>query len=311
MWRGKRTYVTKASIHNRKPLFAYPPFRKTMSQLGPYLSLSKRFACRYYSSVPSLPNASPHSVPFSSHDSLASFLAYARRTSLSPKSSVYIGTRYEYLCLSALTRLSFRSLTRTGGRGDRGIDLQGQWALPTLPFELPALVSCKAYKGGVGPEIIRELEGTVGRKGGVGVLVGRKEATKGVRDALRRSAVGVMWVMVEEAGSLNADSVAADAEELVGKDEQGDEQLPVARIRQILWNEKVEMMGAAGLGVGVRYFEGLSRNLEKEVCLTWRGRIWEPGVDGTRPEFASFRGLEAAKDDATISGAPNAIGQAE
>lgn len=279
-----------------------------MRQPGLHFSFSKRSACYYSSLLPALPQASPPTISSSPHHSLATFLDYARRTSLSPKSSLYVGTRYEYLCQSALTRLSFRALTRTGGRGDRGIDLQGQWALPTLPYELPVLVSCKANKGGVGPEIIRELEGTVGRKGGVGVLVGRKEATKGVREALRRSAVGVMWVMVE-ADSMETDNVVENVDKLLEKEEQGDEQMPTARVRQILWNEKVEMMGATGLGVGVRYFEGLSSNLEKEVCLTWRGRIWEPGVDGTRTEFPHLNDLEAAKNDATIPDAQNTADQ--
>lgn len=200
---------------------------------------------------------------------------------------------------------------RTGGRDDRGIDLQGQWSIPTLPFELPALVSCKANKDGVGPEIVRELEGTVGRKGGIGVLMGRKEATKGVREALRRSAVGVMWVMVEEADSMETDDGPEDIAQIPENDEQAQEQIPVARIRQILWNEKVETMGAAGLGVGVRYFEDLPGKLEKEVCLTYKGKIWKPEVDGKGRELASFNGLEtdgleAAEADATIPDAQNA-----
>lgn len=168
-----------------------------------------------------------------------------------------------------------------------------------MPYELPALVSCKANKAGVGPEIVRELEGTVGRRGGVGVLVGRKEATKGVREAVRRSAVGVMWVMVDEADSREADE---DEEgELLENEEEGDEKVPVGRVRQVLWNEKVEMMGATGLGVGVRYFEGCSGKLEKEVCLTWKGRIWEPEVDGTGPDFASFDGLALTNNDEQIT----------
>lgn len=289
-----------------------------MRRPGPYFSLSRRLSQRYSSSSASLPQTSPNLTPSTPHHSLSSFLAYARRTSLSPKSSLYIGTRYEYLCQSALTRLSFRSLVRTGGRGDRGIDLQGQWAIPTLPFELPALVSCKANKDGVGPEIVRELEGTVGLKEGMGVLMGRKEATKGVREALRRSAVGVMWVMVEEADGLGADDAAeSDVAELSENDEQVHDEIPVARIRQILWNEKVEMMGATGLGVGVRYFEDPSGSgkLEKEVCLTYKGKIWQPEMDSMRRESASFNdleiddGLEATEADTTISDAQTTAGQ--
>ena len=243
----------------------------------------KRLACNLSSFAPSTCQTPPNSNISPPHHSLATFLAHARRTSLSRKSSLYIGTRYEYLCLSALSRLSFRALTRTGGRGDLGIDLCGQWAPPTLPFELPALISCKANKGGVGPDIVRELEGTVGRRQGVGVLVGRKEATKGVREAVRRSAVAIMWVMVEEADDGREAEADADADEEgelpVNEGQEDDEKMPLGRVRQLLWNEKVEMMGATGLGVGVRYFEGESGKLGKEICLTWKGRIWEPGVD--------------------------------
>ena len=258
--------------------------------------LSKQIARHYTSSPPSCPLNPPQFITPAPHHSLATFLAHARRTSLSRKSSLYIGTRYEYLCLSALSRLSFRALTRTGGRGDLGIDLRGRWALPTLPYELPALVSCKANKGGIGPEIVRELEGTVGRRGDVGVLVGRKEATKGVREAVRRSAVGVMWVMVDE-----ADNREADEEGELLENEEDDEKVPVGRVRQVLWNEKVEIMGATGLGVGVRYFEGWSGKLEKEVCLTWKGRIWEPEADGMESKFTSFDGLTSTKNDEQIT----------
>jgi hypothetical protein len=144
---------------------------------------------------------------------------------------------------------------------------------------LPVLVSCKAHKSGVQPGVVREVEGTVVRRGGVGILVGKKEATKGVRDAVRRSAVAVVWVMVEEADGTDAH----EEPPLLGKEDQAEEKVPVGRIRQVLWNEKVEMMGAAGMGVGVRYFEGGAGKLEKEVCLTWKGGIWDPGTDGAEP----------------------------
>lgn len=253
---------------------------------------SKRLISHYSSSQLSLPQLPPQCISPTPHHSLATFLDHARRTSLSRTSSLYIGTRYEYLCLSALSRLSFRALARTGGRGDLGIDLLGQWALPTLPYDIPALVSCKANKGGVGPDVVREVEGTVARKGGVGILVGRKEATKGVREAVRRSAVAVVWVMVEE-----VDGVKADEEGRLLKEVEEAEKVPVGRVRQVLWNEKVEMMGAAGLGVGVRHFEGGAGKMEKEVYLTWKGRIWEPGADEARPKFGVLNGLEVAKVD--------------
>lgn len=84
-------------------------------------------------------------------------------------STVYLGTRYEYLIHSQLTsQLSF-SLTRVGGKGDGGVDLIGTWTLPE-PASLPTVrrafrVLCQAKRLGPkrtpGPVLMRELEGTV------------------------------------------------------------------------------------------------------------------------------------------------------
>ncbi|KAL9045334.1 MAG: hypothetical protein Q9214_001603, partial [Letrouitia sp. 1 TL-2023] len=159
----------------------------------------------------------------SHHHDLPSFLAYARATSLTPTKSVFIGTYYEYLCAATLARLSF-SLTRTGGRSDNGIDLLGHWHLPSLPYPLRVIVQCKATKAKASPEVVRELEGMlVGAPNGwrgertIGVLCAKRPATKGVREAIRRCGMPVLWLMVEE----------------IGKDGEG------GRVRQMLWNQKV------------------------------------------------------------------------
>ncbi|ETI27803.1 hypothetical protein G647_00252 [Cladophialophora carrionii CBS 160.54] len=65
----------------------------------------------------------------SAHSSLHSFQAYARRTGLSPTSTVYAGTTYEYVTQATLRDYGFE-LYRVGGRGDRGIDLIGVWRVP-------------------------------------------------------------------------------------------------------------------------------------------------------------------------------------
>ncbi|UNI13517.1 hypothetical protein JDV02_000256 [Purpureocillium takamizusanense] len=148
----------------------------------------------------------PH-APSPHHADLASFLSYARRTGLDDKSTVYVGTRYEYVAAAALRRYGFY-LRRIGGSSDRGVDLVGTWTLPSPPprkqqqqeqqqqqSPLRVLVQCKAGRGHkVGPQHVRELEGAfVGapagwRRGGVlGVLATERPATKGVRDALGRS----------------------------------------------------------------------------------------------------------------------------
>ena len=192
------------------------------------------------------------------HDSLESFLKYAREASLSPKSTTYVGTRYEYLCLSALVRLGF-TLTRTGGRSDHGIDLLGHWQLPSLPFPLPVVMQCKALKSKAGPNLVRELEGAfVGAPRGwkgenvVGVLCAPREATKGVMEAIRILGRPAMWIMIED------------------HQDHG-------RVRQMVWNERVGEIGAEGVGVQIRYLPSQGQeNVEKEVVLTWKGSIWEP-----------------------------------
>lgn len=195
------------------------------------------------------------------HHDLPSFFQYARYAPLAPTSTVYVGTHYEYLCSDALRRLSF-TLTRTGGRADAGIDLLGTWKLPCLPNPLRVLVQCKAMKTKISPECVRELEGAVAGApdawkgvGTVGVLCGKKPATQGVRDAVRRSGMPVVWVMVEEIGE--------------GEEKRG-------RVRQVLWNKRVEDLGLEEMGVGVKHIVGGGQELTKETVLLWNGVPWEP-----------------------------------
>ncbi|KAI9695351.1 MAG: hypothetical protein M1820_008703 [Bogoriella megaspora] len=136
------------------------------------------------------------------HSSLSTFEAYASRTNLSRSSTVYRGTRYEYLVIESLSRF-FLDLTRTGGRSDLGIDLLGTWSLPCFPHPLRVLVSCKSNAKIAQANWVRELEGTfsgdprgTGRSGTVGLLAARGEATQGVREAVARSALPLGFVNV-------------------------------------------------------------------------------------------------------------------
>lgn len=150
----------------------------------------------------------PTTAATSHHNSLATFLSYAERTGLDPASTVYVGTLYEYRVAAALARYGFR-LVRVGGAGDYGTDLLGTWTLPTTETTLRVLVQCKG--GGsqrIGPSQIRELEGAFvsappgwrkssngsvddssagGNHNVMGLLVGQKPATKGVRESMGRS----------------------------------------------------------------------------------------------------------------------------
>ncbi|EGD87327.1 hypothetical protein H112_05867 [Trichophyton rubrum D6] len=210
---------------------------------------------------PSLPV--PPAPPTSQHNDLRSFLDYAERTSLSTQSTTYVGTLYEYTVQQSLKRHRI-DLTRIGGRADCGIDLVGTWSLPPLRSRststaaqpLRILVQCKALKTKVGPNLIRELEGTfsgapVGWRGEgiLGMLVSTREATKGVRDALVKSRYPLIWALAELDGSM----------------------------RQFLWNRRAAEVGLEGLGVQIRH-GGETDPLKKTVVLTWNGEEIGPEV---------------------------------
>lgn len=198
---------------------------------------------------------SPPSPPSQHHHDLATFLSYAEHISLPASSTVHVGTHYEYTVLQTLRQYAL-NLNRIGGRDDAGIDLVGTWHLPEREQEraLRVLVQCKSLKAKVGPNIVRELEGTfrqapVGWRTDqtVGVLVSPREATKGVRDALARSTYPIFWMMIERDGTL----------------------------KQALWNSRAEELGLGPLGVETRYgaaTEGVASDLvTKQIALTWDG----------------------------------------
>ena len=221
---------------------------------------------------------------FLKHGSLPIQPTYTQITPLSSKSTVHVGTSYEHLCLQVLRRLGF-SLTRTGGKSDKGIDLRGVWK-PPRPSSTPALqvvVQCKAYTGRVDPAWVRELEGAVAGAPGVwqndatvGVLCAPKGATEGIRDAMRKAEKGVVWVSVKEleVGKGNGE----------GKEEKEDGDAGVrtaGRVTQLLWNQKVGKTIAEGLGAGLRYVPGV-KGMEQEVVLMLDGRVWEAEVEGAK-----------------------------
>lgn len=191
-----------------------------------------------------------------SHHDLHSFIEYANRTNLNAKSTVYVGTHYEYTVSSTLAHYGL-SLRRVGGASDYGIDLLGSWKLSSAEEPLRVLVQCKA--GAIGPHVIRELEGAfvgapVGWRGSgvLGVLATRKVATKGVGDALARS----RWPMVFVCCS--ADGV----------------------VSQVRWNQKAAEEGLEGVHAAVRHSGTKSG---ERIVLTWKGKPILPAgqSDGT------------------------------
>lgn len=193
--------------------------------------------------------------PSSHHSDLASFLTYAHRTGLDNKSSVYVGTHYEYTVADTLSQYGFY-LKRVGGASDKGIDLLGTWSVPPperaeLDQEpIKVVIQCKAGSGQrSGPQHVRELEGALaGAPPGwrtapanrvMAVLVAERPATKGVQDALANSKWPMGYAFCEGSGAM----------------------------RQLLWNTKATELGLDGIEIGTRHI-----NERKELVLMRQGR---------------------------------------
>jgi hypothetical protein len=180
------------------------------------------------------------------HSDLNSFLEYAKRVSLDEKSTTFTGTRYEYLVAERLARYGF-SLKRVGGASDFGIDLLGDWTIPSTSQTVRVFIQCKGGYQKTGPHFIRELEGSfVGAPPGwrgsgvLGLLVTERRATKGVRDALGRSRSPMGYFC------CTADGV----------------------VKQMQWNQRAEEEGLVGVDVALK--RG-SEEGEDEVVLVKNG----------------------------------------
>ncbi|KAF2194313.1 hypothetical protein K469DRAFT_618268, partial [Zopfia rhizophila CBS 207.26] len=165
------------------------------------------------------------------HNSLPSFLEYAKRVNLSPTKTVYVGTHYEYTVALSLLRLGF-SLLRTGRRSDAGIDLIGHWSLPTFPEPLPVIVQCKARTCSLYPQHVRELEGAFQgipaewrKRDVMGLLVTTHKATKGVLETLGMNRWPMGFVKISRTGT----------------------------VEQFIWNRSAGERGLEGVGVTVRH----------------------------------------------------------
>lgn len=183
-------------------------------------------------------NAAPVDIPklvvrngHKGHNSLPTFIDYANRTKLSPFSSFYIGTHYEYTTALSFMRLGF-SLLRVGSKNDAGIDLIGHWVLAPVSEPLPVIIQCKSRTISVSPSHIRELEGSFRGippswkgKPVLGLLVTTRKATKGTLEAISRSPWPMGFVLMSRHGL----------------------------IQQFVWNRAASDRGLEGVGVSLRH----------------------------------------------------------
>lgn len=231
-------------------------YRTRISKTTSYrLSQSPRIAARY-STLPELPRS-----PGQNHHDLLSFLDHAAKTGLDPKSSVFNGTRYEYVAQKTLRQYAF-SLSRLGQTGDRGVDLAGYWHLPFLPEPLHVIVQCKSSKRKILPEIVRGLEGAFSGapagwrgEGVLSILVSPLPATKGVRQALIRSTSPLCWLTLE-----------------LGDNDEGS-----GLVTQALWNKAATDLALEGVDVVLTH--NLTNPSKKLVSLMWQNdRISEDSI---------------------------------
>jgi hypothetical protein len=195
------------------------------------------------------------------HNSLPSYIEYAKRKNLEPTKSVFIGTHYEYVVALSLLRLGF-SLIRTGRRDDLGIDLLGHWTLSQFSHQLPVILQCKSRSFGsvCAPRHVRELEGAFrGKPAGwknvdvLGLLATTERATRGVLNALGASGKPMGFVKISRTGN----------------------------IEQFVWNKAAAERGLEGVGVQLRYTpRALSRPFGSDFQGV-EGEKWTAGV--TRP----------------------------
>ena len=147
--------------------------------------------------------------------------------------------------------------------------------------------------------MIRELEGALAGAPGqwsgettVGVLCARREVTAGVRDALRRSKRGVVWVMVEERDEVKEENT--DGRDMEAGEDKEDGEAREGRIKQVLWNDRVQKLVGEVTGTGVIHIPGKDGGrMETEVLMSWNGIL---GV----PEY----GQQKLKDDFPDSSHP-------
>lgn len=213
------------------------------------LSTSRYFASDRKQASPNEDSLIDVEPPSSNHHDLKSFLSYTQRSGLDEKSTVYVGTHYEYTVAAKLARYGF-SLRRVGGSFDAGTDLVGTWKPPAVasPPTLKVLIQCKASAARSKPQLIRELEGAfVGAPPGwrgedtMALLVTDKPATKGTRDALGRSRWPMGYVCCSREGA----------------------------VLQMIWNRRAEETGLEGFGAAARYVGAAGE--EAELVLTRHG----------------------------------------
>ncbi|PWZ03030.1 hypothetical protein BCV70DRAFT_10088 [Testicularia cyperi] len=167
------------------------------------------------------------------------------------ESTVARGTRFELLCQAALHEIFGMELERTGGAGDKGIDLRGWWNPPSLSEATPnrrvrILAQCKCQDEGgkkMGPVLIREVEGVLHRASSPASLSSPSETPEVVAGVILSSSGFSPKALIQVKSSilpLVAIHVLAERTSNVHFQEGGDRRIGSAgdRCVSIVWNDR-------------------------------------------------------------------------
>jgi len=156
------------------------------------------------------------------------------------------------------------SLSRVGGRDDRGVDLTGTWLPPPAQpprFAFPVYVQCKTERARAGPKFLRELEGTLGITASrvLGILATRGLCTPGMTKHMQQSRLPLAYCCIEP------------------KEDSG-------YIKQLIWNCVAAEMIGQRVGATTKFVptgkvgEDGKEEIQGEAVLTLDGHCFEEPV---------------------------------
>ena len=138
-------------------------------------------------------------------------------------SSVARGTAFELLCGEVLSSVFGMELERSGGAGDRGIDLRGWWDLPDQRIRVLGQCKCQDVGGRkMGPVLVREMEGvlhraqTTGEQRVLGVILSSSGFSKQALIHAKSSQLPMVLAHVEAEQSPRPPPASASASRCLG-----------------------------------------------------------------------------------------------
>ncbi|KAG0091633.1 hypothetical protein BGZ92_000225 [Podila epicladia] len=187
------------------------------------------------------------------HNDLSSFDQLDHNTN----STIYQGTRFEYLTQEILKKQLGIYTQRSAGNNDLGVDLRGTWFLPLSSSPQPGdhvrhlkvIVQCKKMVAKIGPKFVRELQGSLSFESQptMAILAISSEFTK---QALLPYAKSI-WPMALAVIDIETNEC-----------------------RKLMWNRAADKV-MYGLHVGTKWIPGNDGKMESRPVLCFDGKVLE------------------------------------